>query len=81
MPPLVSVPTCGLKDHVTPMTVEPLTLATNVLDCPGPSDTDGEIVIDTGTRVTTVLAVLVVSAAAVAVTIMLCCVAMIWGAV
>ena len=75
------VPTAGLSDHVTPVLLLPVTEALNVADAPAPSDTEaGPIVTATGVRDTVALAVLVVSAALVAVTVTVSCFATIVGA-
>jgi hypothetical protein len=79
--PLTMVPTAGLSDHVTPVLLLPVTEALNVADAPAPSDTeDGPIVTATGVRDTVALAVLVVSATLVAVTVTVSCFATIVGA-
>ena len=63
------------------MLLVPVTEALKVVDAPAPSDTEaGPIVTPTGVSDTVALAVLVVSAALVAVTVTVCWLAMIDGA-
>jgi hypothetical protein len=79
--PLTMVPIAGLSDQVTPVLLLPVTEALNVAAAPAPSDTEaGPIVTATGVRATVALAVLVVSAALVAVTVTVSCFATIVGA-
>jgi hypothetical protein len=79
--PFAMVPTAGLSDHVTAVLPVPVTEALKVADAPAPSDAEaGPIVTATGVRDTVALAVLLVSAALVAVTVTICWFAIIAGA-
>jgi hypothetical protein len=79
--PLTMVPTAGLRDQVSAVLLVPVTEAPNVADAPAPSDVEaGPIVTATGVRDTQALAVLVVSAALVAVTVTTSLFAIIAGA-
>ena len=79
--PFTMVPTAGLSDQVTAVLLVPVTEAVKVAEPPAPSDTEaGPIVTATGVRDTVALAVLVVSAALVAVTVTVCWLAIIAGA-
>jgi hypothetical protein len=79
--PFTMVPTAGLSDQVTAVLLFPVTEALKVADAATPSDTDaGPIVTATGVRATVALAVLVESAALVAVTVTVCLLAIVAGA-
>lgn len=79
--PFTSVPTAGVSDQVTEVLLVPVTEAVNVADLPAPSDTEaGPTVTATGINVTVALAVLVESAALLAVTVTVCWLAMVAGA-
>ena len=79
--PFTIVPTAGLSDQVTAVLPVPVTEALKVADAPAPSDTEaGPIVTATGVSDTVALAVFVVSAALVAVTVTICLLAIIGGA-
>jgi hypothetical protein len=79
--PFTMVPTAGLSDQVTAPLLVPVTEELKVADAPPPSDTEaGPIVTATGVRDTRALAVLVESAALVAVTVIVCGLAIIAGA-
>jgi hypothetical protein len=68
--PFTMVPTAGLSDQVTAVLPVPVTEALNVAAAPAPSDAEaGPIVTATGVSDTVALAVLVESAALVAVTV------------
>jgi hypothetical protein len=71
---LVKVPTDGDSDQLTPVLLAPLTVAWMVVDCPPVSEAaEGVTVIDTeGTNDIDALALLVPSAALVAVTVTVC---------
>jgi hypothetical protein len=78
---LTMIPTDGLSDQVTAVLLVPVTEGLKVADAPAPSDAEaGPIVTATGVRETVALAVLVESAALVAVTLTVCGVAIIAGA-
>jgi hypothetical protein len=67
---LVTVPTAGVTVQMAPLLPAPLTVALNVADWPELSDADGGVTtIDTGTSESTALALLVLSAELVAVTV------------
>jgi hypothetical protein len=79
--PFTMVPTAGLSDQVTAVLLVPVTEALKVADAAAPSETEaGPIVTATGVRDTVALAVLLVSAALVAVTVTVCWLAIIAGA-
>jgi hypothetical protein len=79
--PFTMVPAAGLSDQVTAVLLAPVTDALKVADAEAPSETDaGPIVTATGVRDTAAVAVLVVSATLVAVTVMDCWLAIIVGA-
>ena len=79
--PFTMVPTAGLSDQVTAVLPVPVTEALNVAAAPAPSDAEaGPIDTATGVRDTVAIAVLVVSAALVAVTVTVCWLAIIAGA-
>jgi hypothetical protein len=79
--PFAMVPAAGLSDQVTALLPVPVTEALKVADAATPSDTEaGPIVTPTGVRDTRALAVLVESAALVAVTVTVCGVAITAGA-
>jgi hypothetical protein len=79
--PFMMVPTAGLSDQATAVLPVPVTEALNVAEAPAPSDAEtGPIVTATGISNTVALAVLVVSAALVAVTVTVWCLATIAGA-
>jgi hypothetical protein len=79
--PFTMLPTAGLSDQVTPVWLVPETEALKVADSPALSDAKaGPIVSATGVSDTAALAVFVVSAALVAVTVTTCLFAMIAGA-
>jgi len=80
-PPFTRVPTAGLSDQVTAVLPAPVTEAIKVVDAPAASDTEpGPIVIPTGRNDTVAIAVLVESAALVAVTVTVCWLVIIGGA-
>ena len=79
--PFMMVPAAGLSDQVTAVLLVPVTEALKVADAEAPSETEvGPIVTATGVSDTVALAVLVVSAALVAVTVTVCWLATIDGA-
>jgi hypothetical protein len=68
-------------DQVTPVLVDPLTVAFRVVDCPPESDAeDGETETDTGTNEMLAVSLLVLSAALVAFTTTVCAEEMVGGA-
>jgi hypothetical protein len=76
------VPTDGDIDQLTPVLLDPLTVAFSVADCPPESEAvEGDTVMETGTKVILALTVLVGSAALAAVTVTVCAEAMVAGAV
>jgi hypothetical protein len=76
------LPTAELSDHVTPVFVEPATLAVNCWVWRAVRLTlDGETVTDTGVRVIVALADFVLSATEVAVAVIVCWLAIVLGAV
>ena len=79
--PFTMVPAAGLSDQVTAVLLVPVTDALKVADAEAPSETEaGPIVTATGVKDTVAVAVLVESAALVAVTVMVCWLAIIAGA-
>ena len=79
--PFTMVPAAGLSDQVTAVLLVPVTEALKVADADAPSETEaGPIVTATGVKDTVALAVLVVSAALVAVTVTVWWFAIIAGA-
>jgi hypothetical protein len=79
--PFTTVPTAGLRDHVTAVLLVPLTEAVKVTDWPALSDAvAGPTVTATGCNATVAVAVFEESAALVAVTVMVCWLAMVAGA-
>ena len=79
--PFTMVPAAGLSDPVTAVLLVPVTEALKVADAAAPSETvAGPIVTATGERDTVAVAVLVVSAALVAVTVTVCWLATMAGA-
>jgi hypothetical protein len=79
--PLTIVPVAGLSDQVTAVLPVPVTEALKLADADAPSDTvAGPMVTATGVRDTVAVAVLVVSAALVAVTVTVCWLAIFAGA-
>lgn len=84
------VPTCGLIDQVTAVLVVPLTVGVKVTLCPPSSDllpgdklilTVGAGVEDTGFNISETVAFLLGCASLVAVTVSVCCVVTLAGAV
>jgi hypothetical protein len=70
---LLTVPTAGDTVQLTAVSLVPLTLALSVADCPDVSEAlDGESVIETGTNDITALALRLLTAWLVAVTVTLC---------
>jgi hypothetical protein len=79
--PFTMVPAAGLSDQVTVVLLVPVTEALKVADAEAPSETEaGPIVTATGVKDTMALAVLVESASLVAVTVMVCWLAIVAGA-
>ena len=79
---MVTVPTDGDNDQLTPVLPDPLTVALSVVDCPLLREAVvGEIEIDTGTNDILALRLLVGSDALAAVTVTVWAEAMVAGAV
>jgi hypothetical protein len=79
--PFTIVPAAGLSDQVTAVLLVPVTEALKVADAEAANETEaGPIVTATGVKDTVALAVLVESAALVAIIVMICSLAIIAGA-
>ena len=77
----MTVPTAGLKDQLTDVLLVPVTEAAKVAEAPPPNEAvDGPTVTATGIKDTVALAILLGSAALVAITVTVCWLAIIVGA-